>query len=102
MTKGRSPGRLRASVLTQALAGSVGLRLRVVGFFPAGRPQVAISVIVDDADHKVAGGTAYGGRVAAPSFKRIGERLIPILPSQSANPPPPPSALVAAHEGIRR
>jgi cell division protein FtsI/penicillin-binding protein 2 len=38
-----------------------------VGFFPAGRPQVAISVIVDDADHKAPRGVAYGGRVAQPS-----------------------------------
>jgi hypothetical protein len=40
---------------------------------------VVISVIVDDADHKAPGGVAYGRTVAAPSFKRIGERLVPIL-----------------------
>ena len=46
-----------------------------VGFFPASRPRVVISVIVDDA--KVPGGRiAYGATVAAPSFKRIGEQLI--------------------------
>jgi cell division protein FtsI (penicillin-binding protein 3) len=50
-----------------------------VGFFPATRPQVAISVIVDDADARAPGGVAYGRTVAAPSFKRIGEQLIPIL-----------------------
>ncbi len=50
-----------------------------VGFFPATRPQVAISVIVDDADARAPGGMAYGRTVAAPSFKRIGEQLIPIL-----------------------
>jgi cell division protein FtsI/penicillin-binding protein 2 len=50
-----------------------------VGFFPASRPAVVISVIVDDADHKAPNGIAYGRTVAAPSFKRIGERLIPIL-----------------------
>lgn len=56
-----------------------------VGFFPARRPQVAITVIVDNG--RVPGGaTAYGGTVAAPSFKRIGEQLIPylgILPAQA-------------------
>jgi cell division protein FtsI/penicillin-binding protein 2 len=56
-----------------------------VGFFPARRPQVAITVIVDNG-RLPTGGTAYGGTVAAPSFKRIGEQLIPylgILPAQA-------------------
>ncbi|HUR57736.1 MAG TPA: penicillin-binding protein 2, partial [Opitutaceae bacterium] len=46
-----------------------------VGFFPAvggpGVEQVAISVIVDDADARAPGGIAYGKSVAAPSFKNI-------------------------------
>jgi cell division protein FtsI/penicillin-binding protein 2 len=50
-----------------------------VGFFPAGNPQVAITVIVDDADEHKLGSAAYGRLVAAPSFKRIGEQLIPYL-----------------------
>jgi cell division protein FtsI/penicillin-binding protein 2 len=50
-----------------------------VGFFPASRPQVAISVIVDDADEHAPNGVAYGRTVAAPSFKRIGEQLIQYL-----------------------
>ncbi len=49
-----------------------------VGFFPASRPQVAISVIVDDAE-ALTGPYAAGGSVAAPSFKRIGEQLIQYL-----------------------
>jgi cell division protein FtsI (penicillin-binding protein 3) len=72
-----------------------------VGFFPAGNPQIAISVIVDDADHKAPGGVAYGRTVAAPSFKRIGERLIPIRNIQSFSEPARPS-LVAATQGGRR
>jgi len=48
-----------------------------VGFFPASRPEVVISVIVDNA--KVPGGSAYGRVVGAPSFKRIGEQLIQYL-----------------------
>lgn len=59
-----------------------------VGFFPASRPQVAISVIIDDADAHTPTGVAYGSKVAAPIFKRIGEQLIPILdikaPGQSS------------------
>jgi cell division protein FtsI/penicillin-binding protein 2 len=72
-----------------------------VGFFPASRPQVAISVIVDDADAHAPGGVAYGAAVAAPVFKRIGEKLIPIL---SITPPNQPARIdfVAASEGGRR
>ncbi|MES1167110.1 MAG: penicillin-binding transpeptidase domain-containing protein, partial [Pseudomonadota bacterium] len=47
-----------------------------VGFFPASRPEIAISVIVDDADAHAPGGIAYGAKIAAPAFKHIGEQLI--------------------------
>lgn len=43
------------------------------GFFPARAPRVAITIMVDDAKTR---GVAYGGSVAAPVFKEIGERLI--------------------------
>jgi len=46
------------------------------GFFPASRPSVAVTVIIDDARLN---GTAYGTTVAAPSFKAIAEQLIPYL-----------------------
>jgi len=49
-----------------------------VGFFPASRPELVISVIVDDG-HGPNGGTGYGAAVAAPSFKRIAEQLIQYL-----------------------
>lgn len=58
-----------------------------VGFFPAGRPQVVISVVVDDADHRAPNGIAYGRTVASPSFRRIAERLIPILNVQAESRP---------------
>lgn len=49
-----------------------------VGFFPASRPRVVVTVIVDDA--RVPNGRiAYGSTVAAPSFKRIAEQLIQYL-----------------------
>lgn len=76
-----------------------------VGFFPATRPKVVISVIVDDADHKAPNGVAYGRTVAAPSFKRIGERLIPILDTiLEARPGTGPArpGLLAVNEGGRR
>jgi cell division protein FtsI/penicillin-binding protein 2 len=50
-----------------------------VGFLPASRPQVVISVIVDDADARCPGGIAAGASVAAPSFKHLAEQLIPYL-----------------------
>lgn len=46
------------------------------GFFPANRPRLAITVIIDDARLN---GTAYGATVAAPSFKRIAEQLVQYL-----------------------
>ena len=55
-----------------------------VGFFPASRPQVVLSVIVDDA--KVPGGTAYGRVVAAPAFHHIAEQLIQYLDIKPVQP----------------
>ncbi|MDB6127468.1 MAG: Peptidoglycan glycosyltransferase [Verrucomicrobia bacterium] len=58
-----------------------------VGFLPASRPAIAISVIVDDADARSPGGVAYGAKVAAPSFKHLAEQIIayrniePVYPS---------------------
>ncbi len=70
-----------------------------IGFFPASNPQVAISVVVDDADAFVPGGVAYGHIVAAPVFKRLGERLIQYLNIQ---PPAAPSGSQFAMEGSPR
>ena len=50
-----------------------------IGFFPSSHPQVSIAVIIDDADARCPGGVAFGAKVAAPVFKRLGERLIPYL-----------------------
>jgi cell division protein FtsI/penicillin-binding protein 2 len=50
-----------------------------IGFFPASDPQVSIAVIIDDADARCPGGVAWGHKVAAPVFKRLGERLITYL-----------------------
>lgn len=46
------------------------------GFFPASRPEVVITVVIDEPKFK---GIGYGGTVAGPSFKRIAEKLIPHL-----------------------
>ena len=50
-----------------------------VGFFPASRPRVVISVIVDDADAHCPSGVAYGHAVAAPAFRNIAMQLIQYL-----------------------
>ncbi len=70
-----------------------------VGFFPASVPQVAIAVIVDDADEHAPGGYASGHVVAAPSFKHIGEQLIPYLNITPVNPNPSPTvfAMTGGH-----
>ena len=73
-----------------------------VGFFPASDPQVVISVVVDDANERFMGKTAYGTLVAAPSFHHLGEELIPYVPIR-----PPSSAAnsgrsLLALEGGRR
>ncbi|MFI5335974.1 MAG: peptidoglycan D,D-transpeptidase FtsI family protein [Opitutales bacterium] len=58
-----------------------------VGFFPASRPQIVLSVIVDDAH--VVGGIAYGRAVSAPAFRHIAEQLVqyydikPVTPVRS-------------------
>ena len=49
-----------------------------VGFFPATRPRVVISVIVDDG-HPKNGTDGYGATVAAPSFRHVAEQLIQYL-----------------------
>ncbi|HVS54412.1 MAG TPA: penicillin-binding protein 2 [Opitutaceae bacterium] len=77
-----------------------------VGFFPAlprpGEQQVAISVIVDDADAHAPNGVAYGKTVAAPSFRHIGEQLIPILDIKAPGQPTRALTFAAATEGGRR
>ena len=70
-----------------------------VGFFPASRPELVISVIVDDA--KLATGTLASGRaVAAPSFKHVAEQLIQYLDIKPASLPLARS-LVAMQGGAR-
>jgi cell division protein FtsI (penicillin-binding protein 3) len=45
-----------------------------VGFAPVENPQVVISVIIDEPV-----GISYGGVVAAPTFKRIAEQVLPYM-----------------------
>lgn len=45
-----------------------------IGFAPADNPQLVITVIIDEPQ-----GTSYGGVVAAPIFKAIGEQVLPYI-----------------------
>jgi cell division protein FtsI (penicillin-binding protein 3)/stage V sporulation protein D (sporulation-specific penicillin-binding protein) len=56
-----------------------------VGFFPATRPRVVISVIVDDG-HPKNGLDGYGATVAAPSFRHVAEQLIQYLDIAPVDP----------------
>lgn len=66
-----------------------------VGFFPASNPRIVITVIVDNGHPEK--GNAYGRVVAAPSFKRVAEKLIPYLDIKPV--PETPGALYAAADG---
>lgn len=68
------------------------------GFFPASRPRVVMTVIVDDA-RRPDGRVGYGSTVAAPSFKRIAEQLIQYL---DIKPVIEPGRNLVVMEGGRR
>jgi hypothetical protein len=42
-----------------------------MGFFPADKPELCISIMLDEPDRKKG---YYGGQIAAPIFKQIAER----------------------------
>jgi cell division protein FtsI/penicillin-binding protein 2 len=71
-----------------------------VGFFPASRPRVVITVIVDDGKPP-SGGTAYGSVVAVPSFKKIAEQLIQYLDIKPVTPLGTSPTLALAQNGGR-
>jgi cell division protein FtsI (penicillin-binding protein 3) len=71
-----------------------------VGFFPASRPRVVITVVVDDG-HPQNGRIAYGATVAAPSFRKIAEQLIQYLDIKPVTDPAP-GRLLARNDGGHR
>ena len=82
----------RASIPGFAVAGKTGTTQKIVegrysnrhhvasfvGYFPAENPQIAVTVVVDEPKMKK-GFLGYGGSVAAPSFKRVGQKIIGYL-----------------------
>jgi cell division protein FtsI (penicillin-binding protein 3) len=53
-----------------------------VGFFPAEKPRIVITVVVDEAKMK-RGMLGYGGTVAAPAFQNVAKKIISYLGIQS-------------------
>jgi cell division protein FtsI (penicillin-binding protein 3) len=72
-----------------------------VGFLPASRPRVSITVVVDDGKPP-GGGTGYGSVVAAPSFKRIAEQLIQYMDIKPVSVETTPTVLAATGGGAVR
>jgi cell division protein FtsI/penicillin-binding protein 2 len=88
----------RAAIKNYAVAGKTGTTQKIVdgrysnqhhvasfsGFFPADRPQLVVTVVVDEPKLN---GVGYGGSVAAPAFRNIAEACIAYLgirPSRTA------------------
>ena len=68
-----------------------------VGYFPAESPKIAITVVVDEPKMKK-GTLGYGGSVAAPSFRRVGKKIIAYLGLE----PPVPKEFATRFEGGNR
>ncbi len=87
----------RAAISGYEVAGKTGTTQKIVdgkyshdrhvatfsGFFPSSRPRLVITIIVDEPQMP---GTGYGGRVAAPVFREIGQKLIQYLAIQPPRP----------------
>jgi cell division protein FtsI/penicillin-binding protein 2 len=82
----------QAAVSGYSVAGKTGTAQRVdpkggytpgkyvvsfAGYFPAGEPEVAGIVLIDDA--RTPGARNYGGTVAAPIFARMAEHMVRYL-----------------------
>ncbi len=52
-----------------------------VGFVPAQNPRLAMIVVIDEPQ-----GEAWGGTIAAPVFRRVGEQVLPYLGISSEEP----------------
>lgn len=80
----------RAAIENYAVAGKTGTTQKIVdgrysnqqhvasfsGFLPADRPQLVVTVVVDEPKLE---GVGYGGSVAAPAFRNIAEACIAYL-----------------------
>ena len=89
----------KAAIKNYAVAGKTGTTQKIVdgrysrqhhiasfsGFFPADKPALVITVIVDDPQLD---GIGYGGTVAAPAFRNIAEACIAYMGIRPADTEP--------------
>lgn len=99
-----------AAITNYVVAGKTGTAQKVVdgryssekfvvsfiGFFPADKPEICISIVMDSAKE---GGRAFGGALCGPVFSEIGRRCASYLnipPDQISTPPAPAPTVVAS------
>ena len=89
----------KAAIENYAIAGKTGTTQKIIngrysrqhhvasfsGFFPADKPALVITVVVNDPQLN---GIGYGGVVAAPAFRNIAETCIGYMGIRPANPKP--------------
>jgi cell division protein FtsI (penicillin-binding protein 3)/stage V sporulation protein D (sporulation-specific penicillin-binding protein) len=87
----------KAAIENYAVAGKTGTTQKIInghysrqhhvasfsGFFPADKPALVITVVVDDPQSK---GVGYGGSVSAPAFRNIAEACIAYLGIRPVKP----------------
>ncbi len=99
-----------AAITNYTVAGKTGTAQKVVdgryssekfvvsfiGFFPADKPEICISIVMDSAKE---GGRAFGGALCGPIFSEIGKRCASYLnipPDQISPPSAAPATVVAS------
>lgn len=96
---GRDGTARKAAIENYAVAGKTGTTQKIVngrysrqhhiasfsGFFPADKPALVITVVVNEPQLK---GIGYGGAVAAPAFRNIAEACIGYMGIRPANTEP--------------
>ena len=89
----------KAAIDNYSVAGKTGTTQKIVngkysrqhhvasfsGFFPANKPALVITVVVDEPQLK---GVGYGGSVSAPAFRNIAEACIAYLGIRPSRPDP--------------
>jgi len=66
-----------------------------IGFFPAERPEICISVVIDEPK-----GGYYGGRKAGPVFRRIAEKVAQHLKIKPDREPEVPETMTGAPDRL--
>ncbi len=99
-----------AAITNYTVAGKTGTAQKVVdgryssekfvvsfiGFFPADKPEICISIVMDSAKE---GGRAFGGALCGPIFSEIGRRCASYLnipPDQISSPTAAAPTVIAA------